>query len=715
MQITAFSQQDDEGILQNDNFNENELNEGLKAKLGLTARTYSDSVILRWSVSKPGIWIKSKELGFTIERASILNGSTGEFKPLSDSSIKPWNEAQWSSFFDSNPRSLDPKQINYEGIAYLFGVNNDEDPESGLEKLNGDELKEIKQKKSKLDWQFLSVLLSANNSRVAAEGLGLRFVDKNVKEGEKYVYRIFLSGDPGDYMVDTGKIDVTIENFNNNFANSEITPAENDQSIGLSWKANNQLTTYNVERSDDNGKTYTKLNKAPLLTMRPSLDVTDLMEGYLDTNIINYKPYKYKIFGTTAFADEVLIGEVTAMGRDRTPPEAPFLPQPKHIDNEIKLIWEMGNSPAKDLAGFYIGRDTSTSGDFKNLNTTMLPSSAREFIDKSFLHEGSNYYIVRAVDTAGNVSLSYPAYVALNDTTPPVRPDWVSGKMDSNGVVTLTIKQNTEKDLMGYRILSSNSPEHEFASIFESFGEDTIDYTTITEFKDTVSLETTTKYSYYTFTALDNRFNESQQSEILAVPRPDIIAPVPPVVTDVSVNDNSVTLLFAPSSSEDVKYQVAFKRLNGDEKWDSVTSLKSNDSVFTDKNVKQNTMYEYTLLAVDSSGLRSEYAFPVTGRPYFTGVMPGISDLKASYDASSNTAKLTWRYEVMNKEFNFCIYRSYKENGLTKYSYLENSSSREFADKEFNKGKGNYSYAIKVFAKDGGESKLSNPVMILVK
>lgn len=702
------------GILQKDSVTQSELNESLKTKIGLIARTYSDSVIVRWAVSKPAIWDIAKVSGFILERAPVLSsGSYGEFRPVKPGSFKPWTEEEWDAYFLRRGERKDTSEVDYDALAYVFGTGGNV-TEDAPGTSTGNEIQDLKDKAGNYNWQVLFAMLSANSSRGAAEGLGLRYVDKDVKAGDRYVYKIRLAGTSPVYIVEDGILEVKVESFNPDIARQTLVASENEGSIGINWKANKELSFYKVHRSGDNGKTFESLTKVPLLTMRNIPNETDPMEGYLDSSVVNYKPYIYRVYGTTSFADEVLIGEIKAMGRDRTPPPQPFVPQPENIsDNEVKVKWSIGDNPPKDLKGFYVGRDTSTSGEFKRI-TQLLPPTSREYIDKDFIKGGDNFYLVEAIDTAGNLSRSYPVYAALNDTTPPVKPVWIKGTMDSNGVVTLIIKPNTEKDLMGYRILTSNSPEHEFSSLIESFGDDSSDYTKIAEFKDTVSLETTTPYVYYRATALDSRFNESLFSEIIAVKRPDIIPPVTPVIIDVEVTDKSVTLSFAHSTSEDVKYHAAYRRVEGEVRWDSISAMGSADSIFTDKSVKPNIMYEYSLLAVDSAGLRSPLSFVVSARPYYTGILPAIRNLKVLYDGNKNENTLSWDYEDAEGVY-FVIYRSSGDVLPGRYATVKEQKSRNFTDRNLTSGKDNYIYTVKVFDKIGGESKMSEAVKINVK
>jgi hypothetical protein len=394
----------------------------------------------------------------------------------------------------------------------------------------------------------------------------------------------------------------------------------------------------------------------------------------------------------------------------------PLVPQPQQIsDNEVKIVWEMNSMTDKDLLGFNVGRGNSSDGEFRCLNATLLPPSGRVFIDSTFSKDSPNFYVVEAIDTAKNVSRSYPAYVALNDTAPPTRPQWVKGEMDSTGVVTLVLKRNRETDFMGFRILRANSPEHEFSSIIENYGNENIDYSGDTLFKDTVSLLTTTKFVYYSATSLDFRYNESPMSEILAIRRYDKVPPVTPVFKEVNVTENSVSLKFAPGTGEDLKFQVLFRKKQGQEIWDTIAFLTSFDSLYRDDSVKQNITYEYALLSVDSSGLRSPLSASVLARPYYSGILPSVTKLTAVYDTGSQQVTLRWEFDKQSAPCFFMIYRSYNEDGLTQYTRQNDDSINFFVDSDINKGKGKYEYGVKVFNTIGGESKLSDKAGVQVK
>lgn len=691
------------------------VNEIHKLKISLIARSYGDSIYLRWAVTDPAAWRIVKENGFILERAEVQsNGKTNNYKKVTSSPIKPWADEQWINYFDTRTDRAEGG-IDNEGIAYLLGIGEKSDEENvQLPVENEDYLKAIKEKRSSQEWGLLLTLVAANNSLVAAEGLGLFYVDKDVRENESYSYRIYSDYKSNLYAFDTTYFTIKNEKFDPKKFYKNLSANENDGSIEIIWNTDLQFSTYNVERSEDK-KTYKRMNDAPLLTLKSAGADSLNLDSYIDTTIINYKPYTYRVYAMTVFADEILLGEITAMGRDRTPPEQPFVLQPSHIDeNKVRISWQMANPPAKDLAGFYVGRDSLIDGKYNYIHKNPLPKDAREFIDTTFSKFSYNFYTVFAFDTAGNINPSYPVYAVLNDTTPPAPPKWKEAFMDSNGIVTLRIEPNKEFDLMGYRILKANAPEHEFSSIIEAFGNDSINYRSITEFKDTVELQTTTRYVYYAATALDNRYNESSFSEIIAVRRPDVVPPIAPVLTDIKVNEKDLRLFFIPSPSEDVKNHIILRKLSDGEKWDTIAVLSSNDSTFTDKNVETNLLYQYTLFAIDSSDLKSDLSFILEARPYYIGALPEPKNFSLSFDEKNKSVNLNWEYENL-KDIEFVIFKSYEDQSLVRYKAIRESNTRNLVDKDFSNGSGRYKYAIKVFDKFGGESKLSDVKEVSVK
>jgi hypothetical protein len=421
---------------------------------------------------------------------------------------------------------------------------------------------------------------------------------------------------------------------------------------------------------------------------------------------VNYQKYTYRFYGQTIFGERVKFAEVTGMPRDLTPPQKPFLKQPKHAKpDEVHIEWEMNSPTEPDFKGFAISRSDKSDGYFSLINDKLLPSSARKFIDKSFVTGKSNYYLIQALDTANNISSSFPISVTLIDSIPPVKPIFVDGKIDSLGVVTVNIKKNRETDLMGYRLYRSNSPEHEFSVIKEGFlSLDSLQNKVQSKFLDTVTLKSLTPYIYYRTEALDFNHNTSEFSEILKVKRPDIIPPTTPVFKKVKVGEDFVELGFALSKSRDVKQQILYRKLNLKDEWEQLAELQNEQKKYIDEKVEKGTKYYYSLQAIDDSDNKSEFAIPVMGKPYDTGVRPPIENLRIRQDKKD--VILTWQYKLHNTETMYVIYKQNKKGDLVQY---KNTKELIFKENIVSIPTG---YAVKVITKDGGMSKVSEIVTV---
>jgi fibronectin type 3 domain-containing protein len=705
------------GQPQSDNPSNDELNNSLRVQIGLIAQSGSDSIVLRWAPSKPAVWLIGNKVGYRIERATLgRNGAPGAFKALVDTAVKPWGYEQWLNYSESHPIREGADSANYPAIAYnLLDQYSQEGP--ARDDYPSDELASISERKSELEMRFGFAMFAVDRSIDAAEGLGLRYVDRSITRGESYIYRVYLAGSAGDYRLDTGTVSVRAV-APEAIKHGEIVATGGEKEILIRWGSNKYYGAYFIDRSDDNGATFKRMNKIPRVTLRGELPTESDEERFLDTATTNYKEYRYRIYGTTPFAGEDLIGEVRGSSRDATPPEKPFLPNPEHISRRaVRVHWVMSDPVVADLAGFHVLRGGTDSGPFVEISRGLLGAGDRELIDTTFHDGGTNYYLVEALDTARNRARSNSAYVTLIDSTPPGAPRWISGKMDTLGVVTLRLHANAEADLMGYRILRANAPDHEFSVVTESYDPNGIYEATDTLYRDTVEVRTLTRYAYYRAVALDGNYNESIPSEILAVSRPDLIAPVAPVIVNTGVTDSTVLLDYVPSSSEDVAWHIIYRKSDEASAWDSIARVGSRDSLFVDHHVTKNIAYHYAIRAVDSSGLRSEVSSSVVARPYDSGLRPGVKNLTASYDPAKRRVELRWEYSGLNEDYWFVVHRSGENGALRQFARVA-PSDHIFVDEQPLSGtddaQSTPTYAVRVVTQSGAVSTLDTKVQVVM-
>jgi hypothetical protein len=91
--------------------------------------------------------------------------------------------------------------------------------------------------------------------------------------------------------------------------------------------------------------------------------------------------------------------------RDRVAPKAPAAPTATAPPGQVALAWAYGREA--DLAGYEVFRGASSTGPFVRLGgRTLLARPA--FVDTTARAGTPSYYVVRAVDSSGNVSRASP-------------------------------------------------------------------------------------------------------------------------------------------------------------------------------------------------------------------------------------------------------------------------------------------------------------------
>ena len=100
-------------------------------------------------------------------------------------------------------------------------------------------------------------------------------------------------------------------------------------------------------------------------------------------------------------------------GTDVTPPDKPVGISAELNGASVAIDWS--DNTERDLAGYYVYRSTVSGDDYSLLNSTVLAES--QHTDNTGVSEETYYYVVIAVDTAGNESdYSVEVAVTIPDT-----------------------------------------------------------------------------------------------------------------------------------------------------------------------------------------------------------------------------------------------------------------------------------------------------------
>lgn len=658
------------------------------AKIATISRYKDQRIELRWIPDNKTILRLGFANSYTVQRR------TGNEAFRDMTTVTPLAAGSWDQLIAAEKDTAVLHTLE-TAREFLFAKSLADEKGLGLE--NGTAA--LREQKAKEDMVYALFVLSVMKSGRTAEALGLSYIDAAVTPGAVYTYRIRLNASSQVYQVQNGEAEMKAVAETNRIL-TEVSVYPGDSSLSFTWPANSRLNGYWVERSVGDTSRFIPLNTVPFY--HASASGADVVNGSFDDDSLrNYTWYHYRFYGMNAFGERIRFAEVKGMPRDLTPPPAPIVKQPRHIKpREVLVEWQPAGN-ITELKGFIVARSDRDSGNFNMLHKILLPARTTSFTDTGFNTETDNYYTVYAIDTAGNISASYPAYVALIDSIPPGKPAVISATVDSLGIVRIVLAAGKEKDLKGYRLFKTNSADHELSVIEEVFRENKTDTQAVRSvFTDTIPLNSLTANVYYRVKALDFNYNQSPFSEMIVLARPDTIPPVDPVFTDILVNEKKIELFFAGSGSADLESHILYRKSDLSDAWDSLALIPRDVRQYSDTAVKSGRSYYYSLRAKDKGGLFSGFASPVHGKPYPDDRLPGVTGLRSG--VQEKKIVLQWQYEKQEKEVVFMIYKKDRNAHLVQYARVNTTA---FTDPKPDREN---TYAIKVLSADGSQSPLSN-------
>lgn len=686
--------------------NENKNIDTQKPAIVLMARTQNNTIQLRWLPLDAALWRTANRNGWQLERMELSEaGSKIGFRPLSKNAFKPLSDREWITQTDTTNKYVSiARQAIWHGVAYP----------------SDRKFEAIQAYQNEENALFSYFLLSTSLSDQAAKGAALGFDDATAERGKAYMYRAYVVGAKTDTALAIIRDWATpsVKQVQN------VRTEEGEGNVTLYWQtANNDqnFIAYDIERSADGGKNFKSINRYPFFLS--SVSAPELR--YVDS-VKNYTPYQYRIVGYTYFGDKGKPSKnIVAMGRDRSPAVGATQIKAEGTPQKVTITWQLPVVSA-DLAGFYVGRSVDAEGGFKHLNTQLLPPTTRQFVDNQ-PQVLEPFYIVHAVDTAGNISPAYAAMASVLDTIAPSKPTVLRGICDSNGIVTLTWQAAKEADIQGYYVYRANNLNDVYLPLSKSPANELI-------FTDTVSMKALNRAIYYKITAVDFNYNASPYSDILVVMRPDVIPPAPPVFTQYEVVHDSVKLTWQNSPSSDVaKYRLKSRELTTETRQNPpLTNNSATDNPntegssqsnfkaiatftpakavrqFTDVNVQNGR--EYVLEVQDSAGNVS-VSKPLRVNVRLSFAAKNIENFRIETDKQTGEAKLTWQYiaATTDPRCRFVIYRSRVGMALETYESVAGKTP-QYADTLPTKGA--WQYAVKAIHADGSESDLSAVVVV---
>ena len=659
----------------------------------VVARSYGDSIVLRWAPEDAGVWRLASNYGWNIYRLKTAEEYAADTSASIETLLTPTPVRALT--LEEMKAKYDSSHV-YVGVAAqaLYGASYFNPKESeGMENY-------IFRRDQEQTQRQAMAYLAAEGHIDAADALGLRFVDKSVKKGEFYTYTIECLI-PDDIVTLPKRIlDVECKPFERSFEEKipEIHFYQNSPYTVFIYWGKNKLSGYYLERSENDGRNWTTIHNAPIYGYDPDQDtyevfgeeIRQILEynvGYFDSLKLN-KKYVYRVKAFDAFGDYApeRKSEPFEM-QDFIPPAVPVLEFifPEN-NNTCPLKWTVDQED-DDLKGFLVTFSDDPAGPWNNV-TELLPPKTREWTDKDAHDRGRGYYRIFAMDNNGNVSYSLAQINNIEDDVAPSAPTGLAGVVDTAGVV----------------YLQWNRLDHDFIQKTGRRNEEN-------NFWDTLTLNTLTKYIFYYVVAEDNSHNFSKPSDTLAIPVPDIVPPGVALLKDYTQTDESVTFTWLKSTSNDVVAYVVYRKKENEKQWKQVRIFSplevAEDSVivFTDFPEPSAVNYNYCIEVFDNSRLSSGKTGQTTVRFRGASIIQIPLTMKASLSKNKTCANLEFTYDYKSKhDYYGVVFKSVNdEPAYACGSFRRGETS--FTDCNLKQGQ-KVSYYIQMFL---GKGKRSQP------
>ncbi len=662
---------------------------GIKA----SARPAGDSIVVRWAPTSPIAWQLLNKHGYTIERITLVKDGIvlkdKQVVKLGDAIVKPKPENEWVKWIDQN---------DYVAIAAqaIFGETFD------VVNKNNSEIAQIINTIKEQEARFSYALFAADVSSLAADLSALRFVDTQVERGERYMYRIIPLVPEPIALIDWGSVVTGLDEYVPLPQVYEPTVEVGDLRVSISWPFFSFQGTYIgyfLERSVDGGATFTRKNIVPYVPIIKDTDEPNTVLIQYDSIRENETVF-YRIIGLSHFGE---LGPpspaVSGTGVRKLETKAAKLMGTVNTGGLIELVWEFPKEKEIFIKGFDIERSEKQNGIFDIIGES-IPPQKRNFIDTK--PSSTNYYRIVVQSQNGDYTKSFPVLVQLEDSIPPASPAKIQFQISNNGSVKLNWTQNTEPDLLGYRIYRSNFKNSEFSQITSS-------PIVNSEFNDSINLYTLTEKVYYKIAAIDNRFNTSAFSETIEVIKPDNVPPVPAIFKTVQAKKGKILLEWTGSVSSDVTGHELFRKSINELDWLLLKEYVQKDSlIYEDSDLIEGQSYEYRLNSVDDAGLKSI--------PVFSGRIkaipkdyPPIKMIDSQVDREKRSVTIKWKYAEKNIS-KYLIYRAIKGESLSLYTTIS-AKEQFFLDTKVISDHV-YIYRIKAVFNSGTESPFSKEVEV---
>ena len=693
----------------------------------LLARTYGDSIVLRWAPEDYVSWQYLNAVGVNIYRMPILNAKNPDTEFRIDTlayQLKPASLEQWKAQY---PESDSVAMIAMGSLYSAGGFTQDQS------RHRTGEIGALLDVYDDQQLRFGMAVLASEWRRDVAENLAMRFVDKKVKKGEKYRYIVrpaeFDSTNNLQFRV--GFIE---EIENKNYVPEPYEVVMGDSVVGINqlriwWEQTDRFSSFDIHRRAMGEHEWTKVNDNPYIMMRDIHDIE--LDNFINDNV---RPgtYEYRISGYDTYGD--LIAAKNYHVASMPDLEAPRPPKLKSIvihrrnpDDLSKDVYAdfhfFKDTIESDFIGYKIlyyqrSRD-DRKAEWVELTPDLIPANDTVWtVDVSKI--STSQVTVAAYDSAQNVSYSMTHVMRVTDLNAPDAPTNFRYEILDNQAGTVKLSWTAPSfDVDYYELAFANDTTHKFMLRSMTSGTLLRD----TTYVDTLAVDVNQKYIYYKVRAIDYASNEGAYTAPLQVIRPSMIKPAVAHIDSVWVDQvKGIRMRWACSNEQQISHHVLMRRLANTKEWTTVgiyngDSLRNVGNMLNITDVPEyvrRNRYEYAMesftYAGISSGLSLVYSTRFEGERVFEWPIKLIGD----YDERNKKTKIVWETNKnlpYKGEWYYCIYRKGPKDGRHKFLMSVKSSDLLFQDNLLQPGE-SAEYFVRIRYKDGRVTTDSNIVVV---
>jgi fibronectin type 3 domain-containing protein len=226
------------------------------------------------------------------------------------------------------------------------------------------------------------------------------YTDTGLTNGTPYYYIVTAVNSAGESAASSQATATPTTPVTIPAAPTDLQATAGNTQVSLTWSASAGATSYNVKRSTTSGGPYTKIS-SPEAT------------SYLDTGLTNGTPYYYVVTAVNSAGESPASSQATATPTAPiTIPAAPTDLQATAGNAQVSLTWNASTG----ATSYNVKRSTTSGGPYTKISSPETTS----YLDTGLINGTSYYYVVTAVNSAGESNPSSQATATPTGTQPDV-------------------------------------------------------------------------------------------------------------------------------------------------------------------------------------------------------------------------------------------------------------------------------------------------------